>query len=111
MEVTGVTIREEAKGSENHKGASAPALPRVCGGRGTTPVAQGWVDSHVRSGDCLAHYSALQSRQVGMQMGRNQKGNKPKDIVYFKGINSVLLSFVEEEKSQDGNYSEKGSSL
>ena len=46
-----------------------------------------------------------------MQMGRNQKGNKPKDIVYFKGINSVLLSFVEEEKSQDRNYSEKGSSL
>ena len=76
------------------------------------PVAQGWVDGNVRSGDCLAYYSALQSRrEVGMQMGRNQKGNKPKDIVYFKGINSVLLSFVEEEKSQDRNYSEKGSSL
>ena len=75
------------------------------------PVAQGWVDGNI-SGDCLAYYSALQSRrEVGMQMGRNQKGNKPKDIVYFKGINSVLLSFVEEEKSQDRNYSEKGSSL
>ena len=46
-----------------------------------------------------------------MEMGRNPKGNKPKDIVYFKGVNSVFLSFVEEEKSQDRKHSEKASSL
>ena len=69
-------------------------------------------EGRVGSGDCTAHCSALESRrEAGMEMGRNPKGNKPKDIVYFKGVNSVFLSVVDEEKSQDRKHSEKASSL
>lgn len=71
-------------------------------GRGTGPVGRGRMHGRVGSGDCAAHCPALQSRrEAGMEMGRNPKGNKPKNMVYFKGINSVFLNFVEEEKSHD----------
>lgn len=41
-------------------------------------------------------------------MGRNLKGNKPEDMVCFKLINSVFMSYVDEEKSQDRKHMVKG---